>query len=153
QELTAIADDSAQNSIALWQSWLRLRPGRWSPEERKLLAEYVSLLQMIAGGDHYGDGAGRKVFRRYYQLFPRVTRLLPCWAVTSLSAGGRLPFEPALLDAVVIDEASQCDIASALPLLFRARRAVIMGDPLQLKHVSTVVPQQDRLMLASHGLT
>jgi len=52
----------------------------------------------------------------------------------------------------VIDEASQCDIASALPLLFRAKRAVIIGDPLQLKHVSTVVPQQDRLMLAAHGL-
>jgi len=53
---------------------------------------------------------------------------------------------------VVIDEASQCDIASALPLLFRARRAVIIGDPLQLKHVSTVAPQQDRQILAGHGL-
>jgi len=53
---------------------------------------------------------------------------------------------------VVIDEASQCDIASALPLLYRAKRAVIIGDPLQLKHVSTVAPQQDRLMLAAHGL-
>jgi very-short-patch-repair endonuclease len=29
---------------------------------------------------------------------------------------------------------------------------VIIGDPLQLKHVSTVVPQQDRLMQAAHGL-
>jgi superfamily I DNA and/or RNA helicase len=69
-----------------------------------------------------------------------------------LSARGRLPFEPALYDLVVIDEASQCDIASALPLLMRARRAVIIGDPLQLKHVSSVGPQQDRIILASHGL-
>ena len=53
---------------------------------------------------------------------------------------------------MVIDEASQCDIASALPLLFRARRAVIIGDPLQLKHVSTVAPQEDRLLLSAHGL-
>jgi very-short-patch-repair endonuclease len=72
--------------------------------------------------------------------------------VTSLSARGRLPFEPAIFDLVVIDEASQCDIASALPLLFRAKRAVIIGDPLQLKHVSTVAPQQDRLILAANGL-
>ena len=57
--------------------------------------------------------------------------------MTSLSARGRLPFEPGIFDLVVIDEASQCDIASALPLLYRARRAVIIGDPLQLKHVST----------------
>ena len=129
-----------------------MRPGRWSPEQRRLLSEYVSLLQMIAGGDRYDEGAGRKVFRRYYMLFPKVTRVLPCWAVTSLSARGRLPFEPGVFDLVVIDEASQCDIASALPLLYRARRAVIIGDPLQLKHVSTVVPQQDRLMQAAHGL-
>jgi very-short-patch-repair endonuclease len=151
-ELTNIADESAHNSAELWRSWLRLRPGRWKPEQRKLLGEYVSLLQMIVGGDRYDEGAGRKVFRRYYSLFPKVAKILPCWAVTSLSARGRLPFESGLFDLVVIDEASQCDIASALPLLYRAKRAVIIGDPLQLKHVSTVVPQQDRLMLAAHGL-
>jgi very-short-patch-repair endonuclease len=122
------------------------------PEERKLLSEYASLLQMIATGDRYDEGAGRRVFRRYYSLFPKVTKLLPCWAVTSLSARGRVPFEAGLFDLVIIDEASQCDIASALPLLFRARRAAIIGDPLQLKHVSAVAPQQDRLILAAHGL-
>ena len=151
-DLTKIAEESAHTSLELFQSWLRLWPSRWSPEKRKLLSEYVSLLQMIAGGDRYDEGAGRRVFRRYYSLFPKVARILPCWAVTSLSARGRLPFEPGFFDLVVIDEASQCDIASALPLLYRARRAVIIGDPLQLKHVSTLAPQQDRLLLAAHGL-
>ncbi len=149
---TRMADESAHSSLELWQSWLRLWPSRWNPERRKLLSEYVSLLQMIAAGDRYDEGAGRKVFRRYYALFPKVAKALHCWAVTSLSARGRLPFEPNIFDLVVIDEASQCDIASALPLLYRARRAVIIGDPLQLKHVSTVAPQQDRLLLAAHGL-
>lgn len=152
RELTTIAEESAHNSLELWQCWLRLWPSRWTPEQRKLLAEYVSLLQVITSGDRFDEGAGRKVFRRYYTLFPKVTKLLPCWAVTSLSARGRLPFEPAVFDLVVIDEASQCDIASALPLLFRAKRAVIIGDPLQLKHVSTVAPQEDRLMLSANGL-
>jgi len=152
RDLSRIALESAHNSLELWRSWLRLWPGRWNPEQRKLLSEYVSLLQMIASGDRYDEGAGRRVFRRYYSLFPKVAKILPCWAVTSLSARGRLPFEPALFDLVVIDEASQCDIASALPLLFRARRAVIIGDPLQMKHVSTVAPQQDRMILAAHGL-
>jgi hypothetical protein len=147
-ELTRIAEESAHNSLELWQCWLRLWPGRWKPEQRKLLSEYVSLLQMIASGDRYDEGAGRRVFRRYYSLFPKVAEILPCWAVTSLSARGRLPFEPGFFDLVVIDEASQCDIASVLPLLFRARRAVIIGDPLQLRHVSTVAPQQDRILLA-----
>jgi very-short-patch-repair endonuclease len=151
-DLTRIAEESSHNSLELWRRWLKLWPSRWDPEQRKLLSEYVSLLQMIASGDRYDEGAGRKVFRRYYSLFPKVTRLLPCWAVTSLSARGRLPFEPGFFDLVVIDEASQCDIASALPLLMRAKRAVIIGDPLQLKHVSTVAPQHDRMILAAHGL-
>jgi very-short-patch-repair endonuclease len=150
--LTRIAEESAHTSLELWQTWLRLWPSRWDPEQRKLLSEYVSLLQMVAAGDRYDEGAGRRVFRRYYSLFPKVTKILPCWAVTSLSARGRLPFEPGIFDLLVIDEASQCDIASALPLLYRARRAAIIGDPLQLKHVSTVAPQQDRLLLAAHGL-
>jgi very-short-patch-repair endonuclease len=151
-ELTRLAEESAHNSLELWQCWLRLWPSRWNPETRKLLSEYVSLLQMVASGDRHEEGAGKRVFRRYYSLFPKVTKVLPCWAVTSLSARGRLPFEAALFDLVVIDEASQCDIASALPLLYRARRAAVIGDPLQLKHVSTVAPQQDRLLLAAHGL-
>lgn len=152
RELSRLAEASTRNSRELWQCWLCLWPGRWKPEQRKLLSEYVSLLEMIAGGDRYDEGAGKRVFRRYYSLFPGVARVLPCWAVTSLSARGRLPLEPGLFDLIVIDEASQCDIASALPLLFRARRAVIIGDPLQLKHVSTVAPQQDRMAVASHGL-
>ncbi|MBI3278564.1 MAG: AAA family ATPase [Acidobacteria bacterium] len=152
RELARVAEESAHHALAVWQRWLRLRPSRWTPGERRLLAEYVSLLMMVAGGDRYDQGAARKVFRRYYSLFPKVAKLLPGWAVTSLSARGRLPFEAGFFDLVVIDEASQCDIASALPLLFRARRAVMIGDPLQLKHVSTVGPQQDRLILAKHGL-
>jgi very-short-patch-repair endonuclease len=153
RDLTLIAEASSQSSLELWRRWLRLWPSRWTPDQRKLLGEYVSLLQMIASGERYNEGAGKTVFRRYYHVFPKVTRILPCWAVTSLSARGRLPFEPGVFDLVVIDEASQCDIASALPLLYRAKRAVIIGDPLQLKHVSTVAPQQDRQMLAAHGLT
>jgi len=151
RDMNRMAVESAGNSRELWQAWLQLCPSRWVPETRRLLSEYVSLLQIIASGGGE-QPAGQRVFRRYYSLFPKVAKVLPCWAVTSLSARGRLPFEPALFDLVVIDEASQCDIASALPLLFRARRAVIIGDPLQLRHVSAVAPQQDQQILTAHGL-
>jgi very-short-patch-repair endonuclease len=85
-------------------------------------------------------------------LFPNVRKALPCWAVTSLSARGRLPLTPGLFDLLVIDEASQCDIASALPLLFRAKRVVFIGDSQQLRHVSTLPPDRDRRLLEQHGL-
>ena len=50
-------------------------------------------------------------------------------------------------DLVVFDEASQCDIASALPLLYRAKSAVIIGDPKQLSHISSLQKGQDQALL------
>jgi hypothetical protein len=64
------------------------------------------------------------------------------WAVTSLSAR-QFPPRAALFDLVVVDEASQCSIPHVLPLLFRARRALIIGDPMQLPHVSKIEPRRD----------
>jgi superfamily I DNA and/or RNA helicase len=72
--------------------------------------------------------------------------------VTSLSARGRIPLDPGFFDLLVVDEASQCDIASLLPLLFRAKAAVIIGDPMQLRHISTISPRRDRDLLQQHGL-
>jgi superfamily I DNA and/or RNA helicase len=53
---------------------------------------------------------------------------------------------------VVIDEASQCDIASALPLLYRAKRSVIIGDPQQLRHISALSRPRDSELQHKHGL-
>lgn len=59
----------------------------------------------------------------------------PCWASTTYHLSQILPIEPGMFDLVIFDEASQCDLASALPALYRANRALIVGDPKQLTHV------------------
>jgi len=63
-----------------------------------------------------------------------------------------VPLEPTFFDLVVIDEASQCDIPSALPLLFRAISVVIIGDPKQSRHISAIPPRRDREPLHKHDL-
>lgn len=68
--------------------------------------------------------------------FRRVLDALPIWVVNTADVNRVLPLQKELFDVVIIDEASQCDIASALPLLQRAKRAVIVGDPKQLRHLS-----------------
>ncbi|MEU1656122.1 AAA domain-containing protein [Streptomyces griseofuscus] len=73
------------------------------------------------------------------------------WAVTSLSAR-RFPLGPALFDLVVIDEASQCAIPHVLPLLFRARRALVIGDPMQLTHITKISPHREALIRRGNGL-
>lgn len=59
-------------------------------------------------------------------------------AVTNLSVKNSYPLSESFFDMVIIDEASQCDVASALPLIYRAKQLVVIGDPLQLKHISAV---------------
>ena len=77
---------------------------------------------------------------------------------TNLSIKNSFARSPEVFDLLIVDEASQCDIASALPMLYRAKRAVIIGDPLQLKHITSVQAYEDdyvkerlRLSLGNQG--
>lgn len=152
QEQMALVENMAESSERLWSSWLRLQPSRLSKKERKALGDYSSMLQLIIQADESNQKAGGRIFTKYRSLFPEVVGTLSCWAVTSLAARGRIPLDPGFFDLLVIDEASQCDIASVLPLLFRAKAAVIIGDPNQLKHISTLSARQDQHLLAKHEL-
>lgn len=60
------------------------------------------------------------------------------WVTTNLSTTYNIPNRPHIFDYVIIDEASQNDMASVIPLLFRAKNAVIIGDPNQLRHITSL---------------
>ena len=145
-----LADELAQNSQRLWRDWVQLAPTRLSPEQRKAVADYAAVLQVMIAPD--AQRVHNSVRQRAKELQSEVTELFSCWAVTSLSARGRVPFEPGYFDLVVIDEASQCDIASALPLLFRAKRSVVIGDPQQLRHISALTRPRDSELQYKYGL-
>lgn len=81
-----------------------------------------------------------------------VLRHRPIWAISTLSVPSRIPLIPNLFDYVIFDEASQCDIASALPLLARARRAVIVGDPMQLRFVPSLGSATEHALMDAAGL-
>ena len=76
----------------------------------------------------------------------------PLWLASVLGTPKRVPLEEGLFDLVIFDEASQCDIASALPLLARARRAVIVGDDRQLAFIPQIGVAQDRNLMAAQRL-
>ncbi len=68
--------------------------------------------------------------------FNIILEAFPIWLVNAAHVNLVLPLQKHLFDLVIIDEASQCDIASAFPLLSRAKKSVIVGDPRQLRHLS-----------------
>jgi very-short-patch-repair endonuclease len=146
-----ILDKFTDNAERLWKHWLLIQPTKISIEDRKTLHNYEALLRMVidAGNE---ESLPKEIHSQYRSLFPKVAHLLSCWAVTSLSTRGRVPFEPGLFDLVIFDEASQCDIASALPLLYRAKRAVIIGDDKQLQHISGIPRGQDQQLLVKYNL-
>lgn len=68
--------------------------------------------------------------------FPALVEAMPIWLCSLNALHRALPLQAELFDLVIIDEATQCDIASCLPALHRAKRALIVGDPKQLRHIS-----------------
>ena len=72
--------------------------------------------------------------------------------MTNLAVGPRFPLVPGLFDLAILDEASQCDIPSAIPILFRAKRVGVVGDPHQLSHATKLSRTRDALLRKRHGL-
>ncbi|MEU4564552.1 AAA domain-containing protein [Actinoplanes sp. NPDC023936] len=82
---------------------------------------------------------------------PPLVRALPLWIGTVADVEDLLPPEPGLFDLVVIDEASHVDQIRAAPVLARARRALVVGDPRQLRFVSFVSDVDVAEVLSRHG--
>ncbi|MBI1373422.1 MAG: DUF4011 domain-containing protein [Phycisphaera sp.] len=57
--------------------------------------------------------------------------MCPVWMASPETVAQVFPREP-FFDAIIFDEASQCRLEEALPVLTRAKRVVIAGDPKQL---------------------
>jgi len=68
--------------------------------------------------------------------FENLTKVFPIWLAPINEVHNVLPLKKDIFDVVIFDEASQTDMASVLPLLYRAKKVVVVGDPKQLRHIS-----------------
>ena len=84
--------------------------------------------------------------------FNPLLEAFPCWCLTTYAVSGSLPMKPGLFDVAIIDEASQCDIASCFPILFRAKKAVIVGDDKQLPHLSFLEKAKEQSFLSQYNI-
>jgi very-short-patch-repair endonuclease len=126
-------------------------------------------LRQIARATVLPDGATISLLRQRLQqidfepsgakvasLTPEDARLVlrhrPVWAVSSLSVPARVPLVPSLFDLAIFDEASQADIASSLPVMARARRVVVVGDPQQLSFIPALGRAQEHALMDAAGM-
>ncbi len=84
--------------------------------------------------------------------FKPLLAAFPCWCTTTYAISNSLPLKPGMFDVAIIDEASQCDIASCMPVLFRARKAIIVGDDKQLPHLSFLEKAKEQSFLSQYNI-
>ena len=152
-KLNANQRDKAEVSKRVWDGWLRVMPDRLTDEARGTLGNFSAVLKMIIETQANGNTVPSDTWSTFFRLLPQVSLHLPCWAVTALAVHKRFPFTGADFDLLVIDESSQCDIASIIPLLYRAKAVVIIGDPKQLQQISSLPAVVDAQLLHDHELS
>ncbi len=121
-----------------------------SDEERSLLANILATIENRSGLDTEADHLRWSEAMR--KAFPVFLKHFPLAATTNLSIRRDINLQPAVFDLLIIDEASQCDIASVIPLMYRAKRAMIVGDPMQLSHVTSLSSATDRHLRRQFGV-
>lgn len=115
-----------------------------NPKSRQSLELFAKSL--TARNQHYQE--------KYYKQvnFAHVLKAIPFWFSSLGNLHRLLPLQKELFDLVVIDEATQCNMAVCLPALQRAKRVVVLGDPKQLKHVSFVSFEQQKILAELHNV-
>lgn len=84
-------------------------------------------------------GRSRKAYKTFDALkrdpdnFKTILGLVPVWIMELEDASRLIPLESAIFDYVIFDESSQCNLAYALPSMYRANSAVFFGDSEQMR--------------------
>ena len=63
----------------------------------------------------------------------RLLRILPVWILSPDDVARLFPCAPGLFDVVIVDEASQVDLPSVLPVAYRGAKLAIFGDTKQMQ--------------------
>lgn len=121
----------------VWEDFLQQHGLQYTTEKRSILHNYISALD-LGKVDNFPSS---------------LLKILPAHAITTLSARRRIPFIKGLYDILIIDEASQCDIASVLPLMLRAKQMVVIGDKQQLSHICLLNQETDKQLMQRYGIT
>lgn len=86
--------------------------------------------------------------------YQAVLNVFPAWICTIDDAARLFPLDLGLFDYMIIDEASQCSQATALPLAYRAKRMIVVGDEHQLQPATSRFLRQASidLLQREHGV-
>lgn len=92
----------------------------------------------------------KKAFKTFDNLrkdsdnFNAILDLIPVWIMELDDASRIIPLEAGIFDYVILDEASQCNVAYTLPVMYRTNRVLFVGDSEQMRD-STIMFKSNRV--------
>lgn len=95
-------------------------------------------------------GKSKKAFKTFDNLrkdsdnFNAILDLIPIWIMELDDASRIIPLEAGIFDYVILDEASQCNVAYTLPVMYRTNRVLFVGDSEQMRD-STIMFKSNRV--------
>ena len=131
--LTALADrmtDAGTDVFAANARWL----GHLTVERLADNALGKRTIQQISTASRAGRSRRREMLSQVNGA--ALADAAPLWLGTVDDIDDVLPANAAMFDLLILDEASQMDQIAAAGALLRSSRAVVCGDPRQLRHVS-----------------
>lgn len=87
-----------------------------------------NILESLKNAPSIEHGTGASLLR---DLQTNLVSCFPIWICRKQAVSFLFPTQEQLFDLVVIDEAGQCRVDDALPLLFRAKKLMVVGDEKQ----------------------
>jgi len=84
-------------------------------------------------------GKSKKAYRTFDRLrdnpdnFLAIMDFIPIWIMELDDASRIIPLGPGIFDYVIFDESSQCNIAYGIPAMYRAKKALFVGDSEQMR--------------------
>jgi very-short-patch-repair endonuclease len=109
------------------------------------LLAYIDLIQH----KNYRQEQGTDKSEKYLAA---ALKAMNVWSCTLKSLAANFPLKANLFDYVIFDEASQIDLPSAAPALYRAKSVVVVGDENQLTHIAKINNQLEEELAEKHKL-
>ena len=78
------------------------------------------------------------ILKKDPNTFLTLMDIIPIWIMELDDASRIIPLKLEIFDYVIFDEASQCNIAYAIPAMYRAKKALFVGDSEQMRDDSII---------------
>lgn len=129
-----IAQISPQEELVPVEGWMGASDAETKIQWKEPTAtslEFVSLLRNVLKQQDVEEQLLKPKF------VAAVLDFFPVSTCTLLSVAGSLPLQSAMFDLVIFDEAAQFNFIDAIPIMFRAKRVAVVGDPKQLAQIGS----------------